>query len=76
MSKRIHPYLTEEIDIGTEEDDGTIRNGDEVEFSVEVEGTALAIAFTKRLDPTVIETNLDRLIRIRELMPDYLFTGV
>ena len=36
--------FTEEIDIGTEEDDGTIRNGDEVEFSVEVENTGKGTA--------------------------------
>jgi hypothetical protein len=44
------------------------------EFSVEVEGTALAMAFTKRLNPTQIETNLDRLVQLRDLMPGYLFT--
>ena len=36
--------FTEEIDIETEEDDGTIRIGDEVEFGVEVENTGKGTA--------------------------------
>lgn len=44
-------------------------------FSIEVEGASLAMAFTKRLDPSQLQASLDRLIRIRGLMPDYLFEG-
>ncbi|MBT7067866.1 MAG: hypothetical protein HN919_16320 [Verrucomicrobia bacterium] len=44
-------------------------------FSIEVEGASLAMAFTKRLDPSALAHNLGRLIRLRSLMPDYLFEG-
>jgi hypothetical protein len=34
----------------------------------------MAMAFNPLIDPAKIEYNLDRLIEIRSLMPDYLFT--
>ncbi|MBN1360782.1 MAG: hypothetical protein JW993_09330 [Sedimentisphaerales bacterium] len=43
------------------------------DLSLEIEHDALAISFDRRLDPEQIEPNLQRLIQIRSLMPDYLF---
>ncbi len=45
------------------------------DMSIEIEETALAISFNSRLAPDKIELNLNRLITIRSLLPDYLFTG-
>jgi hypothetical protein len=45
------------------------------DLSIEIEDRALAISFSSRLSPDQIEPNLDRLITIRSLLPDYLFTG-
>ena len=45
------------------------------DMSIEIEETALAISFNSRLAPEKIEPNLKRLITIRSLLPDYLFTG-
>ena len=45
------------------------------DLSIEIEETALAISFNSRLAPDKIEPNLNRLITIRSLLPDYLFTG-
>lgn len=45
------------------------------DLSIEIEETALAISFSSRLAPDRIEPNLNRLITIRSLLPDYLFTG-
>ena len=45
------------------------------DFSIEIEGSVLAISFERRLKPEQIEPNLNRLIEVRSLMPDYLFTG-
>jgi len=43
------------------------------ELSIEVENNVLAIYFNRRLAPEHIEKNLNHLIEIRSLMPDYLF---
>ncbi len=43
------------------------------DLSLEIEESALAMAFSRRLDPAVIEANLNRLVEVRELIPDYLF---
>jgi hypothetical protein len=43
------------------------------DLTIEMELNALAISFTRRLKPEQIEPNLQRLIAIRTLMPDYLF---
>jgi hypothetical protein len=44
------------------------------DLTIELEGTALAISFNSRLSPEQVEPNLNRLIAVRSLMPDYLFT--
>ncbi len=41
---------------------------------IEIERDSLAIAFNRRLAPENIEPNLSRLIAVRSLMPDYLFS--
>ena len=43
------------------------------DLTIEIENNALAISFDKRLAPEQIEYNLERLINIRSLMPNYLF---
>jgi hypothetical protein len=45
------------------------------DLSIEVEERALAISFSSRLALEKIEPNLNRLITVRSLLPDYLFTG-
>ncbi|MHC4462493.1 MAG: hypothetical protein ACYS6W_10970 [Planctomycetota bacterium] len=44
------------------------------DMSIEIEDDVLAISFRQRLAPEQIEPNLNRLITIRSLMPDYLFS--
>ncbi len=44
------------------------------DLTIEIESGALAISFGSRLSPELIEPNLRRLITVRSLMPDYLFT--
>lgn len=44
------------------------------DLTIEIEGDVLAITFSSRLDPERIETNLNRLIASRSLMPEYLFS--
>jgi hypothetical protein len=44
------------------------------DLTIEIEGDTLAISFGSRLSPERIEQNLNRLIEIRSLMPDYLFS--
>ena len=44
------------------------------DLMIEVEGPALAVSFDNRLSPEQIERNLNRLIAVRALMPDYLFS--
>jgi hypothetical protein len=46
------------------------------DLSIEFENNVLALAFTTRLSPAQIETNLQRLVEIRARLPDYLFTSV
>lgn len=45
------------------------------DLSIEIENNILAISFNRRLSPERIEPNLNRLIEIRSLLPDYLFAG-
>jgi hypothetical protein len=45
------------------------------DLSIEIEGSSLAISFNRRLAPDRIESNLNRLIQVRSLMPEYLFSG-
>jgi hypothetical protein len=45
------------------------------DLTIEIEGGALATSFGSRLSPERIEPNLKRLITVRSLLPDYLFTG-
>jgi len=45
------------------------------DLSIEVEERSLAVSFNSCLAPDKIEPNLNRLITIRSLLPDYLFTG-
>ncbi len=44
------------------------------DLTIEMELNSLAISFNRRLDLELIEPNLRRLIQIRSLMPDYLFS--
>ena len=46
------------------------------DLSIEIENDVLALAFTTRLDPGEIETNLQRLVEIRSRLPEYLFTQI
>jgi len=43
------------------------------DLSIEIERDVLTMFFPRRLDPSQIQYNLDRLIAIRELFPAYLF---
>jgi len=43
------------------------------DLTIEMELDSLAISFQRRLRPEQIEPNLQRLIAVRALMPDYLF---
>jgi hypothetical protein len=45
------------------------------DLTIEIENNALAISFNNRLKPEQIEPNLNRLIEIRSLMPEYLFSA-
>jgi hypothetical protein len=45
------------------------------DLSVEIENNVLALAYTTRLSPEQIETNLQRLVEIRTRLPEYLFTN-
>ncbi len=42
-------------------------------LSIEVENNALSISFDRCLKPEDVEPNLERLVTIRSLMPEYLF---
>lgn len=44
------------------------------DLTIEIEDDVLAITFGSRLDPGRIEPNLNRLIALRSLMPEYLFS--
>jgi hypothetical protein len=43
------------------------------DLTIEIEDNVLAISFSSRLALDRIEPNLNRLIAVRSLMPDYLF---
>ncbi len=43
------------------------------DLTLEIEFDTLALAFNRRLKPEQIEPNLQRLVQVRSLMPDYLF---
>jgi hypothetical protein len=45
------------------------------DLNIEIEDTALAIGFSTTLAPERIEPNLQRLIQLRSLMPNYLFAA-
>lgn len=45
------------------------------DLSLEIENSALAMAFDSRLSPEQIEFNLQRLVEIRSRLPAYLFTS-
>ncbi len=42
---------------------------------IEIEGQAMALYFSRRLKPECIKPNLERLIQLRDLMPEYLLKG-
>ncbi len=44
------------------------------DLMIEIELDSLAVAFKRRLSPEQIEPNLQRLIQVRSLLPDYLFS--
>jgi hypothetical protein len=44
------------------------------DLEIEIEGHALAVAFPYRLDPLQIEHNLNRLVHLRSLTPNFLFS--
>lgn len=44
------------------------------DLTIEIEGNALGISFNSRLAPEAIEPNLNRLITVRSLLPEYLFS--
>ena len=44
------------------------------DLTIEIRGPALAVLFEDWLRPEKIEHNLTRLVEIRKLLPDYLFT--
>lgn len=46
------------------------------DLSIELEGRTLAFAFNGQLNVEQIEPNLGRLLQVRSLMPEYLFTRV
>jgi hypothetical protein len=45
------------------------------DLAIEIDEDSLAITFNSRLDPARIESNLNRLVMLRSLMPEYLFSG-
>jgi len=45
-----------------------------MDLAIEIEGSAMAISFGSRLSPEGIEPNLNRLVTVRSLLPDYLFS--
>ncbi|MBN1510283.1 MAG: hypothetical protein JW955_25775 [Sedimentisphaerales bacterium] len=44
------------------------------DLTLEIDLDSLAISFNRRLSPEQIEPNLQRLVHVRSLMPDYLFS--
>jgi hypothetical protein len=45
------------------------------DLTIEIRGTAVAVLFEDWLRPEKVEANLSRLIEIRKLLPQYLFTN-
>ena len=45
------------------------------DLTIEIRGTTLAVLFEDWLRPEKVEANLSRLIEIRKLLPQYLFTN-
>lgn len=45
------------------------------DLTLEFDGPAIALAFNKRLAPAQIEHNLNRLLGVRSLIPEYLFAS-
>jgi len=45
------------------------------DLSIEIEGTALALEFGRRLTPEQVSVNIRRLLDVRSRIPDYLFDG-
>jgi len=45
------------------------------DLTIEINGTAAAVLFEDWLRPEKVEFNLSRLIEIRKLLPEYLFTN-
>jgi hypothetical protein len=45
------------------------------DLTIEIEGGELAVSFSSRLSTEQIEPNLNRLITVRSLLPEYLFSG-
>jgi len=45
------------------------------DLTIEIDANAMAISFYSRLSVERIETNLNRLVALRSLMPEYLFAG-
>ncbi len=45
------------------------------DLTIEVDQDTLALTFNSRLDPARIEPNLNRLVALRSLIPEYLFSG-
>ena len=45
------------------------------DLTIEIEDNVLAMSFSRRLSPDQIEPNLNRLIDVRSLIPDYLFSS-
>ena len=43
------------------------------DLSIEIERDVLTLFFPRRLEPGQIKYNLDRLVRVRELFPNYIF---
>ncbi len=44
------------------------------DLTIEIDHATLALTFESRLNPMKIEPNLNRLVTLRSLMPDYLFS--
>jgi hypothetical protein len=44
-----------------------------VDLTIEIDQDVVAITFDSQLDPARVEPNLNRLVMLRSLMPDYLF---
>ncbi len=44
------------------------------DLTIEIDGNVLAITFSSRLAPERIEPNLNRLVALRSLLPEYLFS--